>query len=294
MVQLDGVEVVMGIVGATVTAGLAVWTTLRSTGRPARLRREEGLWRQVLEVTQGQEAQVIRELHRHTTAELVARQVGRAPTPGFRVFVALGSTLAVLAGLLGAEVAVNLQSADVNLQSPDVLNAIRWCIFLVVAAGGLLAVSLKEVVAVAEERNRLARQVLGVDDVSPAVSGWVHRWFIAALVLSWGMVGASLAAALWTLGRLVTSGVSAFYAVVVIFLSMFLYVVGLYTASDAWYRLARRRPQVGSETLDQLVIAASDQQSPPGGPVPDAPRLGRVRGLLVGAMVGLWAAGRRQ
>lgn len=232
--SLEQLSTLMGLGAAVVTTVLGVWTAARAVGRSTRLHRDEALWRQALEVTEGPQTALLKNLHRHTTAQLVALRLTPKPTPGVRLIVVLGTVLAGLAGVLGTELAA----------TPEAPNARLAAVALAILTLGSLVflyMALDELTLEADARNKIAKSVLSGESLD-AEEVRRPRWR-KVILLSFGcvIITVGLSAAVWSLTRFI-GGAGTPYPLITIG-AMLLYLFGMTVAPPVWRGLVQRVPE---------------------------------------------------
>lgn len=230
----DALDLLVGVL-ALAAATVTLLTTLMAALRPARLHREERTWRELLEVTRGSDAVLVRRLHRHTTAQIIARRLVKS-TPGSTAVLFLGMVLLASASVLFAEILTH--AAD-----PKAGIAILLCLAVLIGGCAFVYVALNLIAGDLDARNRATTQILegsSRPSLKPLPRPRRGLWLIA---LTGGVtaVACGLAGALWCVVWLFPRGMP-YFALTVSFL--LIYLVGVLVVRASWRRLVASPPAV--------------------------------------------------
>ncbi|WP_158068359.1 hypothetical protein [Serinicoccus sp. CNJ-927] len=168
----------LSAIAAVIAALVGLWGLMTAVARPARLRREEAQWRELLEAGTCPPGQhrLVEDLHRYVGAQLVGQRLRPASDPFLRpVGFLFGTVFAVLLGVLAAAIGVEVLRGAVER-----VGVGAWLFLLGLAVGtpmvlGGLLVPLAEE---ANARHAIARDLLA-DEVPITVradSGMLARF----------------------------------------------------------------------------------------------------------------------
>lgn len=263
---LDAVTVWLERAAAVIPAVLAVAAAVLAARQQPRLRREEEMWRQVLETSP--DLAPAKELHRHVSAQLMAQHLTPGATPGTRVMMVFGVVLGAGGGILGAVVA-----ADPGWSEQHQLALL---LTLVLLGGGVtfLGVGLDELTGALDARHRAARQILGdpVDARDRKIGFWNRAGQLSALSAGGMAIVAGVCGAFWGMGW--TFAVGMPYPVIAM-VSLAVYLLGMGTGGVTWRRLVTRPPDPppipGQGQPDRPALADSEVKAgdPAGAGRPD-------------------------
>lgn len=252
----SNLEAAVGVAAAAVTTVLAVWTAVRTVGRPDRLRRDELLWREVLGVIDERDKQLIHALHRHTTAELAAQRLAPKASLWNRGMLVLGSVSGGTAGWLAAVLAGHLGASNAGL--------VAWSAsaFLTLSAVALFF-GFSELAPSADAHNKAIREVLEGrvrHDGNPSPPSKRTRvWLTICLAFS---VTLAIVAATAAIGSVIQVFlIDGWTYPVVATLALLLYAVSLFFAFRNWRALVQEPPKL-------TLIAASTPMERAGIPPP--------------------------
>jgi|GEM_PF-6240172 len=143
-------------------AGLAgLWGLVSAAGRPARLRREEALWRGLLEADTCSPGQrrIVENLHRYVGVQLMSLRLRPADAPLWRpVPFLFGALFAVMLGVLAA--AIGIESARLSKIPPAIWIFVAA---LLVAAPMVTGAALVPIAKERGSRNAIVRRLLDDD-----------------------------------------------------------------------------------------------------------------------------------
>lgn len=225
-------DVMSWLEAASLLAGLVpvVLAVLAARRRP-RLRREEEMWRHILEARP--DLAPIKELHQRAAAQLIAQHVTDRAARGARFFIVLGGVLAGAGGLLGATLAADI---DQTRQHPW---ALLTAVGVLGGGGMLLWLGLDEITGERDGRHRAARQILGDTPDPSSTAGHRRWWWLTVLSLGAMVIVAGLSGTFWALGWTFVKGMP--YPVIS-WVSLLVYLFGSWMWGKTWRRLVTRPP----------------------------------------------------